>query len=182
MFIRILTCFCGIIILCRGSGYRDILRLPCFSGIFSQTPPMTSPITRISISVEEELLNQFDLYSVEQGYPTRSEAIKNVIRDVLVLQQWEKGDDVAGAVSVVYDHHKPGIVQKILTVQHDWSDVILCSQHVHLDHDNCMEIIAVRGRGERIKTFLARLRAIKGLKHTVLTMSTAGDKGGNEAK
>ena len=136
---------------------------------------MTSPITRISISVEEELLTQFDLYSAEQGYPTRSEAVKAVIRDVLVLQQWEKGSDVAGAVSVVYDHHKPGIVQKILSVQHDWGDIILCSQHVHLDHDNCMEIIAVRGRGERIKNFLSSLRTIKGLKHSVLTMSTTGD-------
>ena len=136
-----------------------------------------SQITRISISVEEELMNQFDLYSAEQGYPTRSEAVKAVIRDALVLQQWEKGKDVAGAVSVVYDHHKAGIVQKILTTQHDWSDVILCSQHVHLDHDNCMEIIAVRGRGERIKNFLSHLRTIKGLKHSVLTMSTTGDKG-----
>ncbi|MCL2304106.1 MAG: nickel-responsive transcriptional regulator NikR [Planctomycetaceae bacterium] len=136
---------------------------------------MTSPITRISISVEEELLNQFDLYSAEQGYPTRSEAVKAVIRDALVLQQWEKGNDVAGAVSVVYDHHKPGTVQKILAVQHDWGDVILCSQHVHLDHDNCMEIVAVRGRGERIKDFLANLRTIKGLKHSVLTMSTTGE-------
>ena len=137
-------------------------------------------ITRISISVEEELLNQFDLYSAEQGYPTRSEAVKAVIRDALVLQQWEKGSDVAGAVSVVYDHHKPGIVQKILSVQHDWGDIILCSQHVHLDHDNCMEIIAVRGRGERIKDFLSSLRTIKGLKHSVLTMSTTGDKGGQD--
>jgi len=135
-----------------------------------------SYITRISISVEEKLLNQFDLYSAEQGYPTRSEAIKAVIQDVLVLQQWEKGKDVAGAVSVVYDHHKPGIVQKILTIQHEWSDVILCSQHVHLDHDNCMEIIAVRGRGERIKNFLSALRTIKGLKHSVLTMSTTGER------
>jgi len=134
-----------------------------------------SHITRISISVEEELLDQFDLYSAEQGYPTRSEAVKAVIRDALVHKQWEKGADVAGAVSVVYDHHKLGIVQKILSVQHDWGDVILCSQHVHLDHDNCMEIIAVRGRGERIKNFLARLRTIKGLKHSVLTMSTTGE-------
>ena len=136
---------------------------------------MNSPITRISISVEEELLNQFDFYSAEQGYPTRSEAVKAMIRDALVLQQWRKGSDVAGAVSVVYDHHKSGIVQKILSVQHDWSDVILCSQHVHLDHDNCMEIIAVRGRGERIRDFLANLRTIKGLKHSVLTMSTTGE-------
>ena len=134
-----------------------------------------SNITRISISVEEELLEQFDRYSAGHGYPTRSEAVKAVIRDALVHKQWEKGDDVAGAVSVVYDHHKPGVVQKILSVQHDWGDVILCSQHVHLDHDNCMEIIAVRGRGERIKKFLSRLRAIKGLKHSVLTMSTTGE-------
>ena len=132
-------------------------------------------ITRISISVEEELLNQFDLYSAEQGYPTRSEAVKAVIRDAMVLQEWEKGSDVAGAVSVVYDHHKQGIVQKILAVQHDQGDVILCSQHVHLDHDNCMEIIAVRGPGERIKDLLTNLRAIKGLKHSVLTMSTTGE-------
>ncbi len=135
-----------------------------------------SQITRISISVEEELLQKFDAYSAERGYPTRSEAIKSVIRESLVQREWEKGKHVAGAVSVVYDHHKPGVVPKMLALQHDWSDVIHCSQHVHLDHANCMEIIVVRGSGAQIKEFLFRLRRIKGLKHSVLTMSFGEDE------
>ncbi len=135
-----------------------------------------SKITRISISVEEELLERFDAYSEQRGYPTRSEAIKTVIRDSLVQREWETGQHVAGAISVVYDHHKPGVVQKMLSLQHDCSDVIHCSQHVHLDHANCMEIIVVRGSGEQIQEFLFRLRRIKGLKHSVLTMSFGADE------
>lgn len=133
-----------------------------------------SRITRISISVEEELLEKFDVFSQELGYPTRSEAIKSVMKKALVQRQWEGGTTVAGAVSLVYDHHKSGLLQKLLRVQHDFGDTILCSQHVHLDHENCMEIIVVRGRGDRIREFLKHLHEIKGLKHSVLSMSTTG--------
>jgi len=134
-----------------------------------------SKVTRISISVEEELLEKFDAYSAIHGFPTRSEAIKNVMRDALVKEEWTKGKHVAGAISMVYDHHKSNVVHKILNVQHDFCHEIQCSQHVHLDHSNCMEIIVLRGKKERIQELLKQLRQIKGLKHIVLTMSTTGE-------
>lgn len=130
-----------------------------------------SQITRICISVEEELISQFDAYSLEQGFPTRSEAIKNLMRDKLIRTDWEKDAHICGAVTVVYDHHKPGTVQKILAVQHDWNRLIHCSQHVHLDHRHCLEVIIVRGTGQEIKEFLHQLRQIKGLKQSVFTES-----------
>ncbi|MDR1964265.1 MAG: nickel-responsive transcriptional regulator NikR [Planctomycetaceae bacterium] len=133
-----------------------------------------SKVARISISVEEELLEKFDCFSEEQGFPTRSEAIKSVMRDALVQEEWTKGLHVAGAISLVYDHHKPGIVQKLLETQHQFCPEIQCSQHVHLDHDHCMEIIVLRGTNERIREILKQLRQVKGLKHVVLTMTTTG--------
>ena len=134
-----------------------------------------SKITRISVSVEEDLLERFDAFAKEQGFPTRSEAIKIVMRDALVQREWAKGTHVAGAISLVYDHHKSNVVPKLLGVQHDFHHEVQCSQHVHLDHDNCMEIIVVRGTSARITELLKRLREIKGLKHIVLSMSTTGE-------
>ncbi len=134
-----------------------------------------SNITRISISIEEDLLERFDSFSNEQGFPTRSEAIKNVMRDALIQREWSQGMIVAGAISLVYDHHKSNVVQKLLHVQHDFYTEIQCSQHVHLDHSNCMEIIVVRGVSEKITELLKRLRETKGLKQIVLTASTTGE-------
>lgn len=133
-----------------------------------------SELARISISLEADLLETFDGYAEEHGFPTRSEAIKNVMRQALVENEWAKSEFVAGSISLVYDHHRPGIVQKLLDAQHDFCEEILCSQHVHLDHDNCLEIIVLKGTSLRIKEILQRLREIKGLKHLVLTMSTTG--------
>ncbi len=133
-------------------------------------------IARISMSLEETLLEQFDSFVKEQGFPTRSEAIKSIMHQALIGNEWAKSDFVAGNITLVYDHHKPGIVQKLLDAQHDFCDEIQCSQHVHLDHNNCMEIIVLRGKSARIKSILQRLRTIKGLKHLVLTMSTSGQK------
>lgn len=133
--------------------------------------PNMSNLTRISISVEEELLQQFDAFVEDLNYPSRSEAMKNIMRDSLIRDEWTKGDMVAGNISLVYDHHRRGIVQKLLDSQHDFCSEIVCSQHVHLDHCNCMEIIVLRGKASRIKDILSRLRQIKGLKNIVLTMS-----------
>ncbi|MDO4586355.1 MAG: nickel-responsive transcriptional regulator NikR [Planctomycetia bacterium] len=131
-----------------------------------------SNLARISISVEEKLLEKFDDYVEKSGFPTRSEAMKNIMREAIIRDEWMKGEFVAGNISLVYDHHKPGIVEKLLHSQHDFCDEIQCSQHIHLDHSNCMEIIVLRGKGERIREILKRLHQIKGLKHIVLTMGT----------
>ena len=106
--------------------------------------------------------------------PTRSEAFKHLMRSALVSREWAAGEIVAGVITIVYDHHKPGLLQKIVDVQHDFDHLVLCSQHAHLDHDNCMENIIVRGEVEKVEALHRRLTAVKGLKHAVLSMTTTG--------
>jgi len=131
-------------------------------------------IERVSVSIEKPLLEKFESYISGNGFPTRSEAVKSLIRRALVEQEWQKGTDVAGAISIVYDHHKRGTMEKLTEAQHDFGGLIVCTQHVHLDHHNCMEVIVVRGRAVKIRNLLNRIKAIKGLKHSSLMMATTG--------
>lgn len=133
-----------------------------------------SNLVRISMSLGRELLEQFDQFVNDQGYPTRSEAIQALMRRGLDEQSWEKNQFVAGSITLVYDHHRPGIVQKLTDVQHDYGSVIVSTQHIHLDHDNCMEIIVVKGQAAPIGDLVTDLKATKGLKHTSLVMTSAG--------
>jgi CopG family nickel-responsive transcriptional regulator len=133
-----------------------------------------SNITRISISIEEDVIEHFDELIERQGFPTRSEAIKHLIRSALVQRQWEEGAVIAGVITLIYDHHKSQLTQKIVEAQHDFGGLVICSQHAHLDHHNCMENIIVRGPVEQIQQLHHALSAIKGMKHTVLSMSTTG--------
>ncbi|MDR0392343.1 MAG: nickel-responsive transcriptional regulator NikR [Planctomycetaceae bacterium] len=132
--------------------------------------------TRISISIDDAIIRRFDAISEQQGLPTRSEAIKQLISSALVQYEWECGDIVAGVVTIVYDHHKTSLVQRLLEVQHNCNDIIICSQHAHLDHDNCMENIIVKGRVKKVKELHKSLLAIKGMKHITLSMSTIGTR------
>ncbi len=127
-------------------------------------------LARISISLEEELLEKFDRRVREDGFPTRSEAVKALIRRALVENEWERGGPVAGTVVIVYDHHKHDLLHQLMHIQHDYGDVIISSQHVHLDHDNCMETVTVRGDAARIRQLAAALKSVKGLKQQTLVM------------
>ncbi len=133
-----------------------------------------SKIERITISVETNLLARFEKFISERGFPTRSEAVKGLMRQALIEQEWEKGADVAGTISIVYDHHKRGTMEKLTGVQHTFGNLILCTQHVHLDHHNCMEVLILRGKAEQIRKLLTRIKAIKGIKHSALMMATTG--------
>ena len=136
---------------------------------------MSNKVERITISVEASLLAQFESYLSSNGYPTRSEAMKSLMRQALIEQEWQQGTDVAGTISLVYDHHKHGTMEKLVDVQHDFGEVIVCSQHVHLDHHNCMEVLVVRGRAADIRNILTKLKAGKGIKHSALMMATTGE-------
>ena len=133
-------------------------------------------LARVSMSLEEELLQQFDRLSAARGYPTRSEAIKALMREALVEQQWETDQhEVAGAITMVYDHHRSGLVKQLMDVQHDSGEAIVSTQHVHLDHHHCLEVVVLRGRAAAIKELLAGLKAVKGVKHSALMMATTGE-------
>lgn len=136
-------------------------------------------LARVSMSLEEDLLRQFDSLSGVRGFPTRSEAIKALMREALVEHHWEsESRDVAGAITMVYDHHRTGVVQQLMDIQHDSGQAIVSTQHVHLDHHHCLEVIVVRGRPADIKKLLAGLQSVKGVNHSSLMMAAAGGEGG----
>jgi CopG family nickel-responsive transcriptional regulator len=134
-----------------------------------------SKIERFTVSIEEKLLREFERFIVEEGYPTRSEAIKSLIRDSLIRQEWKVGKkEVAGAITLVYDHHKRGLVDKLMDVQHDFPNLIISTQHIHLDQHNCLEIVVIRGKPADINNLVLKLKSVKGLKHSHLIAATTG--------
>lgn len=132
-------------------------------------------LKRFGVSIDSSLITRFDKYIKAKDYRNRSEAIRDLIRAVLVEEEWTKTKEpVAGAIVLVYDHHKRELVDKLLNIQHAYTNNIISSQHVHLDHDNCLEIIVVRGRINELNNIASKLKAIKGVKHATLTKSTLG--------
>jgi len=133
------------------------------------------PTTRFSVSLPRKLLRQLDRMAKEKGYDNRSLAVSDMIRDQLVEHQKELGSqEIAGTITLVYDHHRPHVQETLTSLQHDSGDVIISTLHVHLDHHNCLEVLVVRGRGSLIKTMAERLIATRGVKHGKLTVSTTG--------
>ncbi|MDQ7772982.1 MAG: nickel-responsive transcriptional regulator NikR [Elusimicrobiales bacterium] len=131
-------------------------------------------LSRFGVSLDGDLLGRFDAYIAREGYTCRSKAIADLIRKEFVADDFAKGATVAGAVTVVYDHHKREVVNRLLDIQHDHGDIIISAQHVHLDHDNCLEIIAVKGLGAEVKLLADALKAVKGVKHATLSVTSAG--------
>ncbi|HVN94794.1 MAG TPA: nickel-responsive transcriptional regulator NikR [Syntrophorhabdaceae bacterium] len=133
-----------------------------------------SEIVRFGVSLEKSLLEKFDNIIREKNYTNRSEAIRDIIRNELVKKEWIRGNDVAGAITLVYDHHKKDLLAKITDIQHEYQKMIMCTQHIHLDHDNCLEIIAVRGKPDYVRILADTLKAVRGIKNGTLSMSTVG--------
>ena len=133
-------------------------------------------LVRFSISIEKSLLDKFDRSIEARNYLNRSEAIRDLIRDDLIKKEWREGEDVAGAITLVYDHHRRNLLNKITRIQHDYQKLIMAAQHIHLTHDNCLEIVAVRGRPADVQKLRDTLGAIKGIKHVTLSMSSTGEE------
>jgi len=131
-------------------------------------------IVRFGVSLEKGLLDRFDALLEERGYSSRSEALRDLIRQSLVEKEWREGAEVAGAVTLIYDHHRKDLVGRITDIQHDCYHLIISTQHIHLDHDRCLEIIAVRGGSEEVRRLADSLRSIKGVKHSTISMSSTG--------
>ena len=128
-------------------------------------------VKRFGVSLEEDLLKELDKLVRHNKFPNRSQAIRFLIRKNLVDEAWKENKQVAGAVVLIYDHHKRDLVNKCLEIQHDFGEIILSSQHVHLDHHNCLEIIALKGKALRLKELADKLVSLKGIKHGRLVMS-----------
>jgi len=134
-----------------------------------------SSLIRFGVSLDNELLKKFDIHLSKKGYASRSEAFRDLIREDLVKNEWlDEDKETAGAIILIYDHHQSQLLGRITQVQHDHQSVIVSTQHIHLDHHNCLEIIAIRGIGKEIKELADHLRSLKGVKHGTLSLSTMG--------
>ena len=133
-------------------------------------------LVRFSISIEERLLSSFDELVRERGYQNRSEAIRDAIRRQLIHQEWEVGEEVAGVITLLYDHHRPGLSEALTQIQHHALPQVISTTHVHLDESNCLECIAVRGEARTIEALADRLKSLKGVKHGELTATSTGKK------
>ena len=133
-----------------------------------------SEIVRFGVSLEKKLLEKFDRLIKEKKYPNRSEAIRDLIRENLVKKEWIEGKKVVGAITLVYNHHRRELVNRLTDVEHDFHQLIISSQHVHLDEANCLEIVVVKGKPKEAEELAYRLKSTKGVKHGSLTMATTG--------
>lgn len=135
-----------------------------------------SEIVRFGVSLDKTLLDKFDRNIEDRNYSNRSEAIRDLIRNDLVRKEWREGEDVAGAITLIYEHHRRDLLNKITHIQHDYQKLIMATQHIHLSHENCLEIVAVRGKPEEVQKLANTLGSIKGIKHVTLSMSSTGEK------
>ncbi len=131
-------------------------------------------LKRFGVSLEENLLKALDSYVIKNQFPNRSQAIRFLINKNLVEKKWEENREVAGAIVLVYDHHKRDLQNKSTDLQHEYHQMILSVQHIHLDHNNCLETIAVRGKARMLKELSDKLISLKGIHHGKLVMTTTG--------
>lgn len=129
---------------------------------------------RFGVSLPRGLLDKFDRLIKERNYPNRSEAFRDLIRQELVKKEWEEGKEIAGAITLVYDYHKRELLNKITDIQHKFQRIIISTQHIHLDHNNCLEIIAIKGSPKEAQKLADTLKSVKGVKHGTLSMSSTG--------
>jgi CopG family nickel-responsive transcriptional regulator len=132
-----------------------------------------SDLYRFGISLDRELIEAFDRHIKAQGYQSRSEALRDLIREELLRKTTTEGGLVAGAIVMTYDHHKRELVNRLIDIQHDFHDLIISTQHVHLDHENCLEVIAVKGNAPEIEKLSSALKVLVGVKHLSLSVTSA---------
>jgi len=129
-------------------------------------------LSRIGVSIDSELLRRFDAFIADRGYENRSEAFRDLIRDRLVTAAVVASNAlVVGTVTLIYDHHTRLLPERLTDLQHDYHDVVISTLHAHLDHDNCVEVILLRGKSKDVQSLAERLISIKGVQHGRLVVS-----------
>ena len=130
---------------------------------------------RFGVSMSKDLLKHFDHLIKEMGYGNRSEAIRDLIRERLVQQEWQLTDqETVGSITLVYSHDVGELTEVLTAMQHRYHKYILSTMHIHLDKHNCLEVLVVRGKGRQIKKIADLLLSTKGVKHGKLTTTTTG--------
>ena len=131
-------------------------------------------LKRFTVSMEDSLLEDFDDFIQERHYQNRSEALRDLIRNRIIEKEWAADKDVMGVISLVYDHHQPNLQEKVTELQHDFHHQIVSTTHVHMDHDNCLEVIIVRGKAGEVQGLADSLRALRGVRNSNLSMGSTG--------
>lgn len=134
-----------------------------------------SELIRFGVSIPDRLLMDFDRLIAQKGYPNRSEAIRDLIRDSLVKKAWSEGKkEMVGTITLVYSHNTRELSRILTKMQHDHYQTILSTLHIHLDEHNCLEVLVVKGKGGEIERISDRLIGTKGVKHGKLSLTTTG--------
>ena len=132
-------------------------------------------LERFSATLDPDLLKKLDGYLDRHGYQNRSEAVRDLTREARVKDEWNLGkEEVMGVISLVYDHHQPGLLARMTRIQHDSEALIITTSHIHMDHDNCPEIIIARGTPARVRALSDKLTTLRGVKSGSLSATTTG--------
>jgi CopG family transcriptional regulator, nickel-responsive regulator len=131
-------------------------------------------LIRTGISLERELLDMFDRAIGKKGYTNRSKAIRDLVRDYAVSEDVETNRTVVGTLTVVYNHHKPGLSERINDIQHHAGQKVLAATHVHLDPEHCLEVVIMRGRSSEVQHVAEQILTLRGVKHGRLVLTNTG--------
>ena len=137
---------------------------------------MEQELMRIGVSLPEKLLSRFDEIILKRGYSSRSEGIRDAIRNYIVQYEWMsdvQGERV-GVITLVYANSQRGLVDNLTEIQHESGSIIQSSLHVHLDHENCLEVIVLRGEGQDVRKAAEKMMSLKGVKHVKLSTTSLG--------
>ncbi len=136
-----------------------------------------SDTVRFGVSLSLELLDSFDKLIRKLGYQNRSEAVRDLIRQKLVEEEWQAPDrQTFATVSLVYNHHRMSLPSRLTELQHDAYAQVVGSFHVHVDRNNCLELVVLKGKGKDLRALGERMIALTGVKYGTLNMGTSGRK------
>jgi CopG family transcriptional regulator, nickel-responsive regulator len=133
-----------------------------------------SELARTGVSLEEDLLNEFDRLITKRGYKNRSEAIRDLIREALLSETVDSNKPVVGTLTLVYDHHVPNLSEKLTETQHSVGAMVLAATHVHLDHHYCLEVIIMKGKSRELQEVADRMLALRGVELGKLVLTNSG--------
>jgi CopG family transcriptional regulator, nickel-responsive regulator len=133
-----------------------------------------SELARTGVSLEEDLLNEFDRLIAKRGYKNRSEAFRDLIREALLSETVDSNKPVVGTLTLVYDHHVPNLSEKLTETQHSVGAMVLAATHVHLDHHYCLEVIIMKGKSRELQEIADRMLALRGVELGKLVLTNSG--------
>jgi len=131
-------------------------------------------LARTGLSLDRELLVAFDRVIGRKGYNNRSEAVRDLIRDHLVSEAVDRNKVVVGTLTIIYDHHRPNLTEKLVDAQHHAGGKVLAATHVHLDHHNCLEVVIMKGRSGALQDLANHILSLRGVKHGQLVVTSTG--------